>query len=173
MKTSTSYPKHIRALSIDPASRLGWATLDNGILECGMEHFQRRKGRKTKEDEHVGIQFSRMEIWLWRLLKELQPDVVFYEESAGHYQSVDASRAAFGWRVLILACCARLSIPTEGYAASTIKKYATGSGRAEKEDMIHAVSQKFKGLDIKDDNTADAVHILCYGMSVKYQLETL
>lgn len=173
MKTHTSYPKHIRALAIDPASRLGWAKLDNGILECGMQHFQRRKGRKTQEDEHVGIQFSRMEIWLWRLLKELQPDVVFCEAPAGHYQSLVASQMAFGWRSLILACCARLSIPYEGYAAGTIKKYATGSGKAEKDDMIHAANQKFRDLEIEDDNTADAVHILCYGLSAKYQLETL
>jgi Holliday junction resolvasome RuvABC endonuclease subunit len=57
-------------------------------------------------------------------------------------------------------------------AASTVKKYATGSGRAEKPDMIHAAKQKFVDLDVDDDNAADAVHILCYGMSAKYQLES-
>jgi len=171
-KISTSFPKHHRILACDPAERFGWATLDNGILEAGTEHFQRRKGRKTKEDEHSGIRFSRMGIWFLKLLKEQQPDIVFYEAPAGKYQSRDAAAAAYGYRALMQACCARLSIPLEGYAATTIKKYATGSGRAQKEDMEHALKQKFKGLDVVDDNAADAVHILCYGMSTKYQLES-
>ena len=172
MKTHTSYPKHHRALAIDAAAKMGWATLDNGILECGMEHFQRRTGRKTKEDEHQGIQFSRFEIWFWRLLGDLEPDVVFFEEPAGGIGGGTALKC-IGWKVLMMACCARKGIPMEGVHTGTLKKYATGSGKAEKEDMIHAANAKFKNLDIKDDNTADAVHILCYGMSTKYQLEVI
>lgn len=172
MKTPTSYPKHHRILAVDPSYYTGWTTLDAGILECGMEHFVIRKGRKTKQDEHEGIRFSRFEIWFWKLLKELQPDIVFYEAPAGHYESRDAASMAYGLRALMQACCARCSIPMEGFAPATIKKYATGSGRANKDDMIHAVNQKFRGLDVTDDNTADAVHILCYGMSTRYQLET-
>ena len=170
MKTSTSYPKHHRILAIDAASRTGWATLNNGILECGMQHFQRRKGRKTKEDEHEGVQFSRFEIWFWRLLGDLDPDYVFYEQPAGGIGGATALKC-IGWKVLMMACCARKGIPMEGFAAGTLKKYATGSGRAEKPEMIHAVNQKFRGLDITDDNIADAVHVLAYGMSSKYQLE--
>ena len=168
----TSFPKHHRVLALDLATKTGWATLEDGILKCGTEHFIRRKGRRTKEDEHEGIQYSRMEIWLWKFLGELQPDMVVFEETAGHFKTVSASRTAFGWRSLMMACCARKSIPTVSVAAGTVKKYATGSGRAEKAEMIHAAKLKFVGLDIADDNAADAVHILCYGMSTKYQLES-
>jgi Holliday junction resolvasome RuvABC endonuclease subunit len=171
-QTHTSFPKHHRVLALDLATKTGWASLEEGILKCGTEHFIRRKGRRTKEDEHEGIVFSRMEIWLWKKLKELEPDMVVFEETAGHFKTVSASRTAFGWRSLMMACCARLSIPTMSVAASTVKKYATGSGRAEKPDMIHAAKQKFVDLDVDDDNAADAVHILCYGMSAKYQLES-
>ena len=158
---------------MDTAARVGWSTLENGILECGMQHFQPPKvGRKTKEDEHIGVQFSRFEIWFWRKLEALDPDIVFYEEPAGGIGGNTALKC-IGWKVLMMACCARKGIPMLGVHSGTLKKYATGSGKAEKEDMIHAVNAKFKDLDIKDDNTADAVHILCYGMSAKYQLEIL
>ena len=100
--------------------------------------------------------------------------MVFYEETIGSSQlGINASQAAFGYRALMLACCARLSIPLEGYAPSTVKKYFTGNGRAQKDDMIFEVGRRFKQLEVADDNEADAVAILCYGMSVKYQIEAI
>ncbi len=167
----TSYPKHHRVLALDLATTTGWAKLDNGILSCGIEKFVRRTGRRSKEDEHDGIQFSRYEIWLWRLLGELQPDFVFFEEPAGGIGGKTALKC-IGWKVLTMACCARKGIPMAGVHASTLKKYATGSGRADKEEMMHVAARKFVGLEIPDDNAADAIHILCYGMSSKYQLES-
>ena len=172
-RVTTKFPKHRRAVAYDLASATGFAVLDNGLLEVGTHKVVRRTGRKREPDEHVGIKFSRLEIAIWRQLQDLQPDVVFYEESTGNYQSVDASRVAFGFRALLLACCARLNIPTEGYSVLTIKKYFTGSGRAQKDDMMFECRQRFRELVVDNDNEADAVAILCYGMSVRYQVETI
>lgn len=173
-KVTTKFPKHRRVLALDNSYTTGYAILDNGILEVGTQKFEQRKGRKTKPDEHDGIRFSRYEIWLWRLLKDLQPDCVFYEAPIGMNQlGANAAEMAMGLRALLYACCARLSMPVYGYAPNTVKKYFYGSGRASKEDMLYECQRRFKELDIDNDNESDAVAVLCYGMSVKYQIEVL
>jgi Holliday junction resolvasome RuvABC endonuclease subunit len=44
------------------------------------------------------------------------------------------------------------------YPAATVKKGFTGNGRAEKKDMIATANDRF-GLELKDDNQADAIGV--------------
>ena len=170
--STTYYPPHHRALALDMATTTGWALVDRGQIRTGTFKTTRAKGRKTLPDEHEGIEFDRFEKWLWKMLKEFDPDVVFFEE-AGGFRNVTTARKPYGYRGLMMACCARLNIPMQGVSPSTVKKFATGNGRAQKEEMIHAAKQKFPDVEVPDDNAADALHILAYGMSTKFQLEVL
>lgn len=53
----------------------------------------------------------------------------------------------------------------EAVANSTIKKFATGHGRAEKEDMIRAARQQYGvTLSDKDEHAADACHLAAFGV---------
>ena len=47
------------------------------------------------------------------------------------------------------------SVNFEIVAPPTLKKFVTGSGRANKKDMLHSVSKKWH-IDFKDHNLADA-----------------
>lgn len=61
------------------------------------------------------------------------------------------------------------NIPCVGVPIGTIKKYATGKGRAKKEEVIQACNEKFNtNLDPNDngsDNAADAAFVLYAGLS--------
>lgn len=148
--------------------------MDRGMITAGTYKLPSpKKGRKTIADEHRGQGLLKFEMWLHGILKKFDPDVIFYEEAGGHYQNQDAARMAYALWGLMSVRCAHFNIPMEGVHNTTVKKFATGSGRADKEDMLHAAAQKFPDVEIPDDNAADALHILAYGMSTKYQLEVL
>ena len=46
---------------------------------------------------------------------------------------------------------------------STLKKFATGKGNANKAMMIAAAIKKYPDQDVQDDNHADALHLLAWG----------
>lgn len=52
-------------------------------------------------------------------------------------------------------------IPFVLVAPAALKKFACGRGNAKKAEMLKAVFQRFGGIDLTDDNQADAV-ALCY-----------
>ncbi len=50
--------------------------------------------------------------------------------------------------------------PPPTVAVMTLKKFATGSGRAKKPDMIKWAQMRWPEQHVKDDNQADALHVL-------------
>jgi Holliday junction resolvasome RuvABC endonuclease subunit len=76
----------------------------------------------------------------------------------------------------IRLCSFRWGTPFIPVAQTTLKKYATGSGKAEKSDMRLQLYKEF-GLDYSEDE-ADAywlAHLgysICYGSDKKYRKET-
>jgi Holliday junction resolvasome RuvABC endonuclease subunit len=71
----------------------------------------------------------------------------------------------YGAFMYILAMvCEELKIRCVGLGVGSIKKYATGSGRATKEDMI--VFAKSCGFNPVDDNAADGLAILFLGLNI-------
>lgn len=65
-------------------------------------------------------------------------------------------------RGILLEVCDTLDIPEpEAVNPSTLKKWATGNGRASKEQMIRACREKYR-YEPPDDNAADACHLWHY-----------
>lgn len=89
----------------------------------------------------------------WHLL-----DAVIYETPFARGR--DATRSLWGTAGLIEAIASSRNLPVVDAAVPTIKKFATGSGRGSKEEMIAAA----KGFGYKGDNEheADAVCLLRY-----------
>lgn len=78
-----------------------------------------------------------------------------------------ASEVLGGMKVTVATWAQEASLPSVGFGVTTIKKFATGSGRANKEDMIKAANKtlntafdaaKYKSEGI--DNVVDAAFVL-------------
>lgn len=72
----------------------------------------------------------------------------------------DATRSLWGIAAIIEATATNAGLPVVDAAVPTIKKFATGHGKACKEDMI-AAAQRF-GYIGKNEHEADAVCLLKY-----------
>ena len=61
-----------------------------------------------------------------------------------------------------LAICAQLGLPEPKFInVSTVKKWATGDGKADKKKMIEYCIKRWNITPV-DDNMADATHIFKY-----------
>jgi hypothetical protein len=122
---------------------------------------------------------------LKQFLSCLSPDIIFYEDvkNSSPPKGGATSAAAILARVcgtiewfgelkgIIKLYAEENEIPCLGYGISTIKKRATGSGRASKVDMIQAVNNVYNvNLPVEEfdksgaDNIADSVWTLILGM---------
>ena len=81
-------------------------------------------------------------------------DAVAYEEVRRH-AGTDAAHVYGGIIAMIGAECEALKIPYRGIPVATVKKLATGKGRAAKDEMIAAM-QAATGVEPGTDDEADA-----------------
>lgn len=139
-------------LSLDVATKTGWALMSSGnVLESGVEDFSRKRG------ESSGMMFLRFRKWLEFVLKwPVEFDLVVYEQS--HFRGGAATEICVNLTGRVQECCAEHGIEYATVHTATLKKWATGHGKASKEDMIKRAKEILK-RDPIDDNEADAVLI--------------
>lgn len=66
------------------------------------------------------------------------------------------------FRGILFEICDELNLPEPAFInVSTLKKWATGNGRASKQEMIQACIDKYKFYPT-DDNVSDACHLYYY-----------
>ena len=146
----------MRILAIDPGKSAGWASLVDGNIESGVEKFTVERG------ESRGMLFLKFNRWLSQIFDLVEPELVVYEMA--HMRGGAASEVLLGMTTRIMEMCERKFV--DNYMkvhSATLKKFATGDGRASKGDMIWYAQQKFKNNFLKDDNEADALWMLEYG----------
>lgn len=100
---------------------------------------------------------------LTSILSEHQPDFVAVEELYAHYKHPRTAILMGHARGVILLCAGKLGIEVRSYAATKIKRFLTGNGRATKEQMQRVV-QTTLGLSALPEppDVADALAIaLC------------
>ncbi len=105
------------------------------------------------------LKFMAIQIRLFALQHAKAIDLVAYEEPAMHARSANklpqyAMVSSLLWASDDL-CCSNIV----RHWPSSVKKRATGSGKATKADMIDA-AKRWSGYDITDDNEADAMMLL-------------
>lgn len=158
----------MKILALDLATKTGWALWDGARIESGVQDFSPQRG------ESPGMRYHYFNRWLTDmavrfdgLVRHPRLDLIFCEQNfrrGGH-----ASEVAAGFSTRVHECCATTNPRTEygQLNVMTLKKWATGSGKADKQAMI-AVANKFYRQapmrPITDNNESDAILLLGYAL---------
>jgi len=140
----------MKILALDIASLTGWA---HSLGSSGVWLL------KPKKDESGGIRLIRFANKLKWLKKALGIDIIAYEAARHGGRATRGLVTHSELQGVVKALSEELEYEYKGYSPTAIKKFATGNGKASKEDMIKAAC-KFSGRNITDDNEADAICLL-------------
>lgn len=145
-------------LAFDLGTKTGWAARVDGLTQSGVLNLT------TGRYAGGGMRFLRFRQQVAELCATVTPGAVYFEEVRRH-MGTDAAHVYGGLMAVLTAYCEEHKIPYQGVPVGTIKKHATGKGNADKAAMIAAA--KRKGWNPKDDNEADALHLLDYAIVAK------
>lgn len=146
-------------LALDLGTTTGWAIYStDGTITSGTETF------KPGRFEGGGMRFLRFKRWLSEFAASDSMLTAVYFEEVRRHVGVDAAHAYGGFMAHLTAWCEHHNIPYQGVPVGTIKKHATGKGNAGKKEMILAALSA--NHFVKDDNEADAFHLLKYAISL-------
>ncbi|WP_333664721.1 hypothetical protein [Desulfobacter postgatei] len=143
-------------IALDLATKTGWAVFFDHKITSGVQTFDLKRG------ESPGMRFLRFRAWL-KEIDQQSPgkiDLVVYEQA--HHRGGAATQLSVGLMTDVLAWAADIGAETMPVHTATLKKYATGSGNAGKDQMIgEAIRRGYKPID---DNEADACLLLEYAL---------
>ena len=108
--------------------------------------------------------FLRFRDWLRDWLDTEKPEQLWYEE-VRRWEGSHAAKAFCGLRAIVLMECQTRGIIVLTAEVKSIKKHATGSGNAKKQDMIDAAWKRW-GIRAVDDNEGDALCLL--SLAIQY-----
>ena len=142
-------------LALDLGTRTGYASFVNGRVESGVQDFALGRG-----DSH-GMRFIRFNRWLTEMIALTMPALITYERP--HLRGGFATDLLVGFATRVQERCAEAGIECEAVHSATLKKAATGSGRAAKDAMIAVAEERF-GKRVASDDEADALCLLWMAM---------
>jgi crossover junction endodeoxyribonuclease RuvC len=152
-----------RVLGIDPGLNVtGYAVVDPGaraprIVEAGVI----RPGSASVElAQRLDVLYQ----GVLEVLDAFPPTALALEQVHSHWKHPRTAILMAHARGVIVLAAAQRRVPVVGYAATRIKKTLTGSGRAPKEQMQHAIQTEL-GLDRLPEphDVADACAVaLCH-----------
>ena len=166
----------IRCLGLDLGSNCGVAIYDfvpgTKLLQDKLQLFQ--WDLSTQGLESGAARFVRLRSFL----NVVKPDAVAYEDvkysppreffmnkkfgiPAVLARVATASEVLGGLKVTVATWAQENNILSNGYGISTIKKFATGSGRANKEDMIAAANRRLGTAFDQSKYKADGLDNVC------------
>lgn len=168
-------PDDVRPLvALDMATKAGWAVRKpDGTVESGQREFPRARG------ETEGAQFLRFRAFLRSLLIKVDapgPKPVLAFERP-HHRGGAATDLAAGFRAVLLEEAASFKLDVMTVASTTLKKHATGCGKAHagkiknaterraamKAAMKRAAARRWKlAREPESDDEADALCVLAW-----------
>lgn len=161
LETSTSIKPNC-ALGLDLATRTGWAITDRTGTWCsGWWDLKPERGQSP------GMRYLKLRGYLTQTLDMLVGEsrllrprlMVVYEQTVVH-AGQQAAELALGCVAVVQEVCAIREIQHATVYASTLKKWATGSGRAGKPEMVAAAKAYARpSREPLDHNEADAIHV--------------
>jgi crossover junction endodeoxyribonuclease RuvC len=158
-----TFPVAGRVLGIDPGLNVtGYAVVQPGksrpiVVEAGV--IRSGGSALSMEDRLVTIHNGLLEI-----LDAYPPTALAMEQVHSHWNHPRTGILMAHARGVIVLAAALRGVPVVGYAATRIKKSLTGSGKAPKEQMQHAIQTEL-GLSVLPEphDVADACAVaLCH-----------
>jgi Holliday junction resolvasome RuvABC endonuclease subunit len=145
--------KQRRVLGIDPATKCGLADT------YGMRRLVDLNLLSAAMPEHLGSRHAALLEVIDQQLTDRDYDAVGIEE-ASYGAGNNMQTLSFHGQLLgvVAAVCARKRVPLIKLGPTEVKKFATGSGSADKKQMIGAA--RLSGETITDDNIADAFWVM-------------
>jgi len=140
----------MKILALDTATKTGWCIYEGRVIESGVQDFSKKRG------ESNGLMFMRFRKWLADLCALVEPDLIVYEQA--HHRGGAATEICVNLTGRVQEIAANRGIEAAPVRTNSLKKFATGHGKASKEMMIEA-AKPFLGRVPIDDNEADAVHV--------------
>lgn len=154
-----------RILGIDPGLQVtGYAVLepaDSGPRVCEAGVIRSADGRDPAD---MARRVKALYDGVCEVLDQWRPGVMVVEQLYAHYEHPRTAILMAHARGMYFLAGAQRGIPVLSYAASKVKKLITGSGRAGKEQVQHAIARELglKKLPEPHD-VADALAIaLCH-----------
>ena len=147
--------------ALDLGTITGWALrAPEGQIAHGFVSF------KSQRFEGGGMRYLRFRRWLTEMKATVAGTqglgAVYFEEVRRH-MGVDAAHVYGGLLATLTAWCEHHQIPYQGVPVGTIKRHATGKGKAGKEEVIAAM--RSRGFAPGCDNQADALALLDWALS--------
>lgn len=160
----------MRVIGLDLGSRTGFAWTDDSevrIDQSGVMDFQLR------HYEGGGLRLLRFDKFIAELLDHDGTVLVYFEEVIWRVGAHGPSKGDLGpgaaiygeFSGALMMACQRAEVAFEGLKVGQIKKFATGRGNANKEEMVASAKREY-GLATDSDDQADALHILAMGLSL-------
>ena len=143
--------KHKRILAVDQATSCGFAHSNSPELSGVWD-------LSIRADESSGMRLVRFEAKLREMLVGPGVDVIVFESvtvNSGPKANSNGVKLGAKLQAVIEMLCEQVQgVECRGYNLNTIKSFA---GQKSKEGMIAAAKAKWPGIEIIDDNHADAL----------------
>lgn len=150
-----------RILAVDPGGSCGWAVGDAGAGASGL--IASGTWRLDADRSHPGLRYVRLISECDLLLRE-HPSVALVAYEMPHMSGRLAAEYHLGVVTHLQSWAARQSLPVLAVHSATLKKHATGDGRADKSAMVLHARQAFK-RDPQTHDEADAMFLYSYSRS--------
>ena len=138
-------------LALDLGTDCGFAIYkDDGKFISGTKKLRTYK-------EKFGARFHEFRKWLLDIISKHGIDSVYFERVYGH-KGIEAGHCYGGFMYTLASVCYQQNIPCVSFSVQAIKKFMTGKGNANKDEIITAV--KHKGFNPETDDEADAIAIM-------------
>jgi crossover junction endodeoxyribonuclease RuvC len=133
----------VRVLGVDPGLQVtGYAVVEarsRGPFVCEAGIIRSAEGRGTTD---LAPRLRTLYDGIVEVVEQFQPGVMVVEQLFAHYDHPRTAILMAHARGVILLAGAQRHLPVFSYNATRIKKTITGSGRASKEQVQHAIRRE-------------------------------
>src|SRR5262245_40743205 len=156
---ATVAPTLPRVMGVDPGLRVtGYSVIEarpRGPHVCEAGVIRTTDGTKTTD---VALRVAVLYDGIVEVLEQYQPTTMVVEQLFSHYDHPRTAILMAHARGVILLAAAQRKIPVVSYTAPRIKKTITGSGRASKDQMQHAIRRELNLVKLPEPHdVADAL----------------